>query len=108
MQMRWDKTEGSGVANTVLAGTPTGVPPKQLLMQIALCDEQVPNLGSYWEARTMDIPVLGPTPTTPWGLSVQQSPLASGQRARDHGRRRSTGADDEHPGAQGRRRACTT
>lgn len=78
MQMRWDKTEGSGIANTVLAGTPTGVPPKQILMQIALSDEQVPNIGSYWEARTMNIPVLGPTPTTPWGLSVQQSPLASG------------------------------
>jgi hypothetical protein len=78
MQMRWDKTEGSGIANTVLAGTPTGVPAKQILMQIALSDEQVPNIGSYWEARTMNIPVLGPTPTTPWGLSVQQSPLASG------------------------------
>jgi hypothetical protein len=78
MQMRWDKTEGSGIANSVLAGTPTGVPPKQILMQIALSDEQVPNIGSYWEARTMNIPVLGPTPTTPWGLSVQESPLASG------------------------------
>jgi hypothetical protein len=54
------------------------VPAKQILMQIALSDEQVPNIGSYWEARTMNIPVLGPTPTTPWGLSVQQSPLASG------------------------------
>ena len=78
MQMRWDKTEGSGIANTVLAGTPTGTPPKQILAQIALSDEQVPNIGSFWEARTMNIPVLGPTPTTPWGLTVQQSPLASG------------------------------
>jgi hypothetical protein len=66
-QMRWDKVEGSGVAGSVLAGTPTGVPPKQILMQIALGDEQVPNLGSYWQARTMGIPILGPTPTTPWG-----------------------------------------
>ncbi|HSN30337.1 MAG TPA: hypothetical protein VLT45_28810 [Kofleriaceae bacterium] len=78
MQMRWDKTEGSGVANTVLAGVPQGVVQKQILAQIALSDEQVPNIGSYWEARTMNIPVLGPTPTTPWGLTVQQSPLASG------------------------------
>ena len=77
-QMRWDKVEGSGVANTVLAGTPTGVPPKQILLQIALGDDQVPNLGSYWMARTMELPILGPTPTTPWGLAVQQSPLASG------------------------------
>ena len=78
MQMRWDKTEGSGIVNTVLAGTPQNVPPKQILMEIALSDEQVPNIGSYWQARSMNIPVLGPTPTTPWGLSVQQSPLASG------------------------------
>ena len=77
-QMRWDKVEGSGVANSVLAGTPTGVPPKQLLLEISLGDEQVPNLGSYWQARTMGIPILGPTPTTPWGLAVQPSPLASG------------------------------
>jgi hypothetical protein len=77
-QMRWDKTEGSGIANTVLAGTPTGVPPKQLLMQMALGDEQVPNIGTYWQARTMGIPVLAPSPVAPWGLMVQQTPLAGG------------------------------
>jgi hypothetical protein len=77
-QMRWDKVEGAGVANSVLQGTATGVPPKQLLMQNALGDQQVPNIASYWLARTMAIPILGPTPTTPWGLSVQPSPLASG------------------------------
>jgi hypothetical protein len=78
MQMRWDKTEGSGIANSVLEGTPTGVPPKQILMQIALSDEQVPNLGSYWQARTMGIPVLGPSPVTPWGLEIKNTPLAGG------------------------------
>jgi hypothetical protein len=77
-QMRWDKTEGSGVANSVLAGTPTGVPAKQILMQIALSDEQVPNVGSYWQARTMNIPVLAPSPTVPWGLMTQDSPLPGG------------------------------
>jgi hypothetical protein len=77
-QMRWDKAEGSGVANTVLQGAPTGVPPKQIVLQVALGDQEVPNLGSYWMARTMGLPVLGPTPTTPWGLSVQPSPLAAG------------------------------
>ncbi|HEU4734629.1 MAG TPA: hypothetical protein VFT22_42350 [Kofleriaceae bacterium] len=77
-QMRWDKVEGAGVANSVLAGAATGVPPKQLLVQIALGDDQVPNLGSYWLARTMGVPILGPTPTTPWGLTVQDSPLPSG------------------------------
>ena len=77
-QMRWDKAEGAGVVNTVLQGTPTGVPPKQILLQIALGDQEVPNLGSYWMARTMGLPVLAPTPTTPWGLSAQQGPLPGG------------------------------
>jgi len=77
-QMRWDKTEGAGVANTVTAGAPTTSQPKQLLMQIALSDEQVPNIGSFWQARTMGISVVGPTPAMPWGVSVMQSPIASG------------------------------
>ena len=80
-QMRWDKTEGAGTANSVLQGTPTGVPPKQILMQNALGDHEVPNLGSYWMARTMGIPILGPTPATPWGLTVQPSPLPAGSSA---------------------------
>ncbi len=77
-QMRWDKVEGAGVANSVLEGAPTGVPPKQILLQIAIGDEQVPNVGSDWLARTMGLPLLGPSPTTPWGLTVTNSPLASG------------------------------
>jgi hypothetical protein len=78
-QARWDKTEPAGIANTVIPGT-DGVP-KQLLLQNALTDEQVPNVATYWEARTMGIPVMGPSPTTPWGLTVQTAPLAVGQSA---------------------------
>ncbi|MBV8759647.1 MAG: hypothetical protein JO257_20325 [Deltaproteobacteria bacterium] len=68
MQMRWDKTEPAGIANTVLDGTATGVPPKQILMQIALGDEEVSDFAAYWEARTMAIPMVTPSPTTAWGL----------------------------------------
>lgn len=77
-QMRWDKVEGSGIAHVVQAGAPTGVPPKQILMQVAIGDEQVANIGSWWQARSMNIPVLGPSPTTPWGLTERASPLAGG------------------------------
>src|SRR5207237_955950 len=77
-QMRWDKVEGSGVAQAVQQGTLTGTPAKQLLIQVALADEQVPNIGSWWQARTMGIPVLGPSPMTPWGLTVRDTPLAGG------------------------------
>jgi hypothetical protein len=78
MQMRWDKTEPSGIANSVLEGAPTGVPPKQLLMQIALGDEQVGSFAAYWEARTMKVPVVGPSVVSPWGLTTQAAPLPSG------------------------------
>jgi len=78
MQMRWDKVEPSGIANTVLQGTATGVPPKQLLLQNAIGDDEVANLATYWEARTMGLPVLGPTPVMPWGLTVQASPMPGG------------------------------
>jgi hypothetical protein len=76
MQMRWDKTEPAGIANSVLDGSATGVPAKQLLMQIALGDEQVSDFAAYWEARTMNVPVVSPTVTSPWGLSPQAAPLA--------------------------------
>jgi hypothetical protein len=78
MQMRWDKTEPAGIANSVLAGTETGVPPKQLLMQIALADEQVSDFAAYWEARTMNVPIVSPSVTSPWGLTSQAAPLPSG------------------------------
>jgi hypothetical protein len=77
-QARWDKTEPSGIADVVLAGTATGVPAKQLLLQNALGDDEVSNVGTYWEARTMGIPVVTPSPFTPWGLSPVAAPLASG------------------------------
>jgi hypothetical protein len=78
MQMRWDKTEPAGIANDVLAGTATGVPAKQLLMQIVLGDEEVSDFAAYWEARTMNVPVVAPSPGAPWGLMTQDAPLPSG------------------------------
>jgi hypothetical protein len=80
MQMRWDKTEPAGIANSVLAGADTGVPPKQLLMQIVYGDEQVSDFAAYWEARTMGVPVQATTVTTPWGIPMQAAaqPLSSG------------------------------
>ena len=79
-QMRWDKTEGSGVANSVLTGSETGTPAKQLLMQNALGDDEVPNLGSFWQGAHDGHPgALSPTPFTPWGITAQpMAPAAVG------------------------------
>jgi hypothetical protein len=76
MQNRWDKTEPAGIANVLTQGV--GTPPKQILLQIALGDEQVPNLASEWEARTAGLPVLAPSVYVGWGLTTMATPLASG------------------------------
>lgn len=78
-QQRWDETETSGIANVVLAGTATGTPPKQLLLHMAIGDDQVPNLSTEWQARTMGIPVILPASTrVPWGMTTQEAPVALG------------------------------
>ncbi len=78
-QQRWDQTETSGVANVVLAGTPTGVPPKQVLLHMAVGDEQVPNLSTEWQARTMGIPALLPGSSyLPYGMTGVAGPIANG------------------------------
>ncbi|MEO8707087.1 MAG: hypothetical protein ABI867_44075 [Kofleriaceae bacterium] len=64
-QMRWDRVETSSLAG------------KQVLLQIAHGDEHVPNIASYWQARTLGISLLVPSPTTPWGLPVHAGPLRS-------------------------------
>ncbi len=84
-QMRWDPIEGAGVAHVVRDGTALGTPPKQILMQIALGDEQVPNVGSWWQARSMGIPVLGPSPLVPWGIDDVEGPLTSALVIQDGG-----------------------
>jgi len=47
-------------------------------MQIALGDEEVSDFAAYWEARTMNAPMITPSATTPWGLTAQPTPLPSG------------------------------
>ena len=76
-QQRWDFTETSGIANVVLAGTATGTPPKQILLHMAIGDEQVPNLATEWQARSMGIPVLKPASVyTPYGMTEATGPLS--------------------------------
>jgi hypothetical protein len=76
MQNRWDKTEPAGIANVLTQGV--GTPAKQVIIQIALGDDQVPNLASEWEARSAGLPVLAPSVQVGWGLTPMTTPLASG------------------------------
>jgi hypothetical protein len=54
-------------------------------MQIAIADDEVSNLASEYQARTMGIPVLTPSPYTPYGLAESSTPVESGLIIYDFG-----------------------
>jgi hypothetical protein len=105
MQMGFDTTDPAGTANSILVdGGIPGTPPKQLLMQIAVGDHQVPNIASEYQARTMGIPVITPAPYTPYGLEESAGPESSALVIFDNGdgifiqpgNEPPTGEDDPH------------
>lgn len=78
MQMRWDHTEPSNVIAD-LPGTPfPDNGEKQILMQMGYADSEVPNLATEYQARTMGLSLLGPTPYAPYEIPVSSGPLSSG------------------------------
>src|SRR5262249_23625753 len=72
LQAHLDPVDGMSVAPGLLA-----IPGKQLLMQMAVNDFQVPNLATEVHARTLGIPLLSDTALTIKGLSIQKGPLPS-------------------------------
>jgi hypothetical protein len=64
------------VASDVLDGTAFGNAPRQMMLHMAIGDDEVPNLATEWQARTMGIPVLQPaSPYVPWGLTGMTGPI---------------------------------
>jgi hypothetical protein len=57
-------------------GPPSGREDRRVLMQIGLGDTQVPNFTAWLHARLLGIPVVTPTPVTPWGLPEEAAPFA--------------------------------
>ena len=55
----------------------------QLLLYYALGDSQIPNLASEMLARELAMPVVGPSVTTVWGLTVAPGPMSRGVVAFD-------------------------
>lgn len=85
MQMQWDRTEPTAVADVI---TTSGFPmtkAKQVLMQIAIADDEVANIGSEYQARTMGIPVLTPSPYVPFGLEQTAGPAPNAMVIYDYG-----------------------
>jgi hypothetical protein len=77
MQMAWDTTDPSGTVQDILEGNIPGTPQKQLLLHMAMGDDQVPNVATEWQARTMGIPVLSPSPKQVWGMQMESQGMSS-------------------------------
>jgi hypothetical protein len=78
MQNEWDRTEPTAVADVISTTGFPGTPAKQVFMQVAIGDDEVPNLGSEYQARTMGIPLILPSPKMPYGLTGTTAPASSG------------------------------
>jgi len=85
MQQEWDRTEATSVADVLHGDGFPGTPTKHVLMQIGIADDEVSNLGSEMQARTMGIPVIMPSPYIPFGLHGTSEPAESGMVIFDFG-----------------------
>jgi hypothetical protein len=69
MEQEWERTEPVVVADVITGTGFPDTPPKDVFMQFGVADDQVPNVASEYQARTMGIPVITPTPYTPYGVT---------------------------------------
>lgn len=60
IQMLWDRGEAAGYAQHLTEDPYENTPPKQILLHAAFGDHQVTNLGTAYEARTLNIPAKRP------------------------------------------------
>lgn len=77
MQMQWDRTEPVGTISSILDEGIPGTPPKQLLLHMAVADDEVSNVATEYEARTLGIPTLAPAVYEPFGVPEMSGPLDS-------------------------------
>lgn len=85
MQQEWDRTEPTSVADVIATGGFPNTPAKQVFMQVAIADDEVANLGSEYQQRTMGVPTIMPSPYVPWGTQVTSAPAQSGMILYDFG-----------------------
>lgn len=74
MQTLWDSGEGAGYARQMNEEPLDGVPAHQVLLQDALGDAQVTNLGAQNMARAYGAVQLDPPVREVWGVSVVAGP----------------------------------
>jgi hypothetical protein len=101
LQMMWDKTDPVSVADILLdpniGDSIPGAPPKQVLYEIAVADDEVSNISSDYAARTMGMPVLTPSVYVPFGLEETDGPASSAMVIYDYGLADTIPATNEPP-----------
>jgi hypothetical protein len=75
MQMWWDYTDPTTTSPDFTGDGVPGTPPKQLLMHMAMGDDEVPNISTEFQARTMGIPLLGPAIYEVFEVPEVQGPI---------------------------------
>ncbi|MDQ3368249.1 MAG: hypothetical protein M3680_22725 [Myxococcota bacterium] len=77
VQMGLEIVDGGTVARRILGDGVPGTPAKQWLQVMSMGDCAVPNLASEYQARSLGLPLLGPTVKTPYGFTPTTGPLPS-------------------------------
>jgi len=85
MQQEWDRTDPVVVADVIRGDGFPGTPAKQILMQMAIADDEVPNVAAEYAMRTMGLPVVTPSPYVPFGVDSTAGPAQSGVVIYDFG-----------------------
>jgi hypothetical protein len=76
--MLFEKVDPVTVAHRLLDNPLPDTPAKQILVYMALGDALVSNLGSDVLARSMGLPVIGPSVALPYGLTMTMDAAPSG------------------------------
>ncbi len=85
MQWEWDRSEPTSIADVITGDGFPGTPTKHVFMQVAIGDDEVPNVASEYQARTLGIPVLTPSPYIPHGVQATAAAVPSGMVLYDFG-----------------------
>ena len=74
-QQLWDPVEGGGWVWDMVRDTSA---PKQVLLQVAIGDNQVTTLGAHYQGRAYGVELLAPAVRDVWGLEVSDGPVDGG------------------------------
>lgn len=75
IQMLWDRTEPNGYLPYLIENRFPNTPSHQVLLQVAVNDQQVSNLGAHFMARTLGIPTIDPPVRQIFGITPRATPF---------------------------------